>query len=105
GRISSIDGSHDNPVTAGYICAKVRRFGERVYGADRLLFPARRTGPKGHCTFQRTTWDEALALIAERFTGARDRWGAASILPYSYGGSNGRLTPETSEATLFRRLW
>ena len=32
GRIVAIDGSHKNPVTGGYICAKVRRFGERVYG-------------------------------------------------------------------------
>src|SRR5436190_6028410 len=40
GRIASIDGSHANPVTDGYICAKVRRFPERVYGPDRLMYPA-----------------------------------------------------------------
>jgi len=32
GRIVEIDGSRKNPVTGGYICAKVRKFGERVYG-------------------------------------------------------------------------
>ena len=32
------------------------------------------------------------------------RWGGESILPYSYGGSNGLLTQDTSDATLFRRL-
>jgi anaerobic selenocysteine-containing dehydrogenase len=40
GRITAIDGSTSNPITDGYICAKVRRFTERVYGADRLLHPA-----------------------------------------------------------------
>ena len=30
GRITAIDGSSLNPVTNGYICAQVRRFGERV---------------------------------------------------------------------------
>ena len=35
---------------------------------------------------------------------ARERWGGESILPYSYGGSNGLLTQDTSDATLFRRL-
>jgi anaerobic selenocysteine-containing dehydrogenase len=47
GRITTIDGSTANPVTGGYICAKVRRFTERVYGSDRLLHPAVRKGPKG----------------------------------------------------------
>jgi anaerobic selenocysteine-containing dehydrogenase len=104
GRVTSIDGSHANPVTGGFICAKVRRFGERLYGADRLLFPAIRNGPKGHGTFTRVTWDDALAVIAERMNEARARWGGESILPYSYGGSNGLLTQDTSDATLFRRL-
>ncbi|HWP70507.1 MAG TPA: hypothetical protein VNM36_05395, partial [Gemmatimonadaceae bacterium] len=40
GRVTSIDGSSLNPVTDGYICAKVRRFPERLYGPDRLLYPA-----------------------------------------------------------------
>ncbi len=104
GRVTTIDGSSLNPVTAGYICAKVRRFPERVYGSDRLLYPAVRKGPKGEGIFERVSWASALGLIAERFTEARDRWGGESILPYSYGGSNGLLTQDTSDATLFRRL-
>ena len=104
GRITEIDGSHANPVTAGYICAKVRRFPERVYGADRLLYPAIRTGAKGQAQFSRVSWDEALGTIADKMRDARERWGGESILPYSYGGSNGLLTQDTSDATLFRRL-
>ena len=104
GRVTAIDGSPENPVTAGYICAKVRRFGERLYGADRLLYPAVRKGAKGFGSFSRVSWDEAFAIIAERIREARDGWGGESILPYSYGGSNGLLTQDTSDATLFRRL-
>jgi anaerobic selenocysteine-containing dehydrogenase len=104
GRITSIDGSSLNPVTDGYICAKVRKFPERVYGPDRLLYPAVRKGPKGLAVFQRTSWDDALALIAERLSQTREQWSGESILPYSYGGSNGLLTQDTSDATLFRRL-
>ena len=44
GKVVTIDGSRKNPVTDGYICAKVRRFGDRVYGPDRLLYPAIRKG-------------------------------------------------------------
>ena len=104
GRVTNIYGSHANPVTGGFICAKVRRFGERLYGADRLLYPAIRKGPKGQGVFTRVSWDVALATIAERMDEARSRWGGESILPYSYGGSNGLLTQDTSDATLFRRL-
>ena len=105
GRITVIDGSPLNPVTDGYICAKVRRFPERVYGADRLLYPAIRKGPKGSlASFQRVTWEEALATVAWRLGAARDEFGGESILPYSYGGSNGLLTQDTSDAILFRRL-
>jgi anaerobic selenocysteine-containing dehydrogenase len=104
GRVEAIDGSSLNPVTGGYICAKVRRFPERLYGPDRLLYPAIRRGSKGLAGFERVSWDDALSLVAERMLEARVRWGGESILPYSYGGSNGLLTQDTSDATLFRRL-
>ena len=82
GRVTAIDGSHLNPVTGGYICAKVRRFGDRMYGPDRLTYPAIRTGAKGRAQFERISWDDALGRIAERLLDARDRWGGESILPY-----------------------
>ena len=47
GKVTVLDGSTANPVTGGYICAKVRRFPERMYGPDRVLYPAVRKGPKG----------------------------------------------------------
>jgi len=104
GKIIEIDGSRRNPVTDGFICAKVRKFGERVYGPDRLLYPAIRKGRKGEGKFTRATWDDALGLIAERFTRAKAAEGGASILPFSYGGSNGMLTQDNLDAHLWRRF-
>ncbi len=104
GKIAVIDGTTENPVTDGYICAKVRRFGERVYGPDRLLYPAVRRGPKGLGQFERVSWGEALGRIAERMQDARAEFGAESVLPFSYGGSNGLLTQDTSDAALFARF-
>ena len=104
GKIVNIDGSHKNPVTAGYICAKVRKFGERVYGPDRLLYPAVRRGRKGEGKFKRIPWDEALELVVARFERATAECGAESILPYSYGGSNGLLTQDNIDALLWRRF-
>ena len=102
GRILEIDGGDENPVTRNYICAKVRRFASRVYGDDRLLYPAVRQGARGNGVFTRVTWDEALDQIAERMQSIRDRWGAEAILPFCYGGSNGLLTQDTNDAALFR---
>jgi anaerobic selenocysteine-containing dehydrogenase len=104
GKIVTIDGSRRNPITDGYICAKVRKFGERVYGPDRLLYPAVRSGRKGSGQFTRVTWDEAIELVASRFEMAKATAGAESILPYSYGGSNGMLTQDNIDAQLWRRF-
>ena len=104
GRITKIDGSKENHITDGYICAKVRRFHERVYGDDRMLYPAVRRGAKGAGQFKRVTWDDALDLIAEKMQAARDGGGAETILPLCYGGSNGFLTQDYADAILFRRF-
>lgn len=104
GRVTKIDGSTENHITNGYICAKVRRFHERVYGDDRLLYPAVRRGAKGSGLFKRVTWDDALDLIAEKMTAARSSAGAETILPLCYGGSNGFLTQDYADAILFRRF-
>jgi anaerobic selenocysteine-containing dehydrogenase len=104
GRVIKIDGANENHITNGYICAKVRRFPERVYGDDRLLYPAVRRGTKGSGLFTRVTWDDALDLIADKMLAARDGAGAETILPLCYGGSNGYLTQDYADAILFRRF-
>jgi anaerobic selenocysteine-containing dehydrogenase len=104
GKLVEIDGSHRNAVTDGYICAKVRKFGDRVYGPDRLLYPAVRRGRKGDGKFERVTWDAAMELIVGRLQDAKAQHGGASILPYSYGGSNGLLTQDNFDARLWRRF-
>src|SRR6476646_6456730 len=102
GRVVKIDGADANPSTRKFICAKVRRFGERLYGEDRLLYPAIRKGAKGAGTFERVTWTEALDQIARKMLEIRETRGAEAILPYYYGGSNGLLTQNTNDAELWR---
>jgi anaerobic selenocysteine-containing dehydrogenase len=104
GRVVKIDGSGRNPVTAGYICAKVRDFAGRLYSAERLLHPAVRKGPKGSGRFERVTWEEALDLVAGRLDEVRRTDGGESILPLYYGGSNGLVTQGTADFELFRGL-
>jgi len=63
GKVIAIDGSQTNPVTNGFICAKVRRFADRTYGPDRLLHPAVRKGRKGEGKFQRVSWEDAIERV------------------------------------------
>jgi anaerobic selenocysteine-containing dehydrogenase len=104
GKVVNIDGSSKNPVTHGFICAKVRKFDQLAYGPDRLLYPAVRKGRKGEGKFTRVPWDDALELIASKMRDAKAQAGGASILPYSYGGSNGLLTQDNIDAQLWRRF-
>ncbi len=89
GRAVKLDGDHRNPVTAGFICTKVRHYPEHVYGPHRLRQPAVREGAKGEGRFRSVSWDEALGQITERIGEARHQHGGEAILPFFYGGSNG----------------
>jgi anaerobic selenocysteine-containing dehydrogenase len=104
GRITEVDGSRRVALTDGFICAKVRRYPERVYSPLRLRYPQRRVGAKGAGEFERISWDEAIAIIAERFRRIIAEDGAEAILPYHYGGSNGVFGEGASDARFFHRL-
>lgn len=105
GRVTRIEGStRRNPITAGFLCSKVRRFDRRLYGDARLLYPHVRAGARGSGDFRRVSWDEALDRIAEEIRTVQARSGGEAILPYCYGGSNGFLSQSSTDARLFRRL-
>jgi len=104
GRIVEIAGSPEHPITQGYICRKVRHYADHVYSDLRLTTPGRRVGPKGEGAFEPISWDEALTEVVVQMRAAIDRHGAEAILPYCYGGSNGKITQDANDARLFRRL-
>ena len=104
GRITKVDGSRRNPYTDGYICAKVRRYPQRVYSPLRVLYPQRRVGPKGAGRFARISWDEAIDTITVRFKQIIGTDGPEAILPYHYGGSNGLFGEGAADARFFNRL-
>lgn len=104
GRVTALTGDRRNPATQGLICGKVRGFAKQVYGPTRIQTPARRVGKKGEGRFEPISWDEALDTIVSRFRACITTDGASSILPCSYGGSNGWLSEGTIDRRLFHRL-
>lgn len=88
-RIGRVHGAKANTYTAGVICAKVGRYGERIHHPDRLTRPLLRVGPKGSAQFREIGWNEALDRIAERFLAAAARFGSEAVWPYYYAGTMG----------------
>ncbi len=102
--VAPIDTPGVNPVTAGFICQKVRRSVPRVHGPQRLLTPLIRSGPKGSGEFRTASWEEALDLVAARMSAAISGNGPAAIVPYAYNSSTGVLASGGLSALLFERL-
>lgn len=89
GKLTSVKGNADHPMTRGGLCVKLKDYEKRHYHPDRLLYPMRRTGPKGSGQFERISWDAALTEITDRWTAIIDEYGPQAIIPYSYLGNQG----------------
>jgi anaerobic selenocysteine-containing dehydrogenase len=107
-RGSKLRGNPDHPVTRGFLCGKVAQYLEREYSSERLLYPLRRTGPKGssqkNARFERISWDDALDEISSRLANISSQFGPESILPYSYAGTMGYLNGSGMDRRFFHRL-
>src|ERR1700730_12914899 len=79
GKAIEVRGNPDHPFTRGGLCVKVNDYENRVYSADRVLFPLMRTGRKGAGEFQRVSWDAALGEIKTRWRDNIERHRATAI--------------------------
>ena len=106
GRAVRVAGDPDHPFTQGFLCAKVNRYVERTYHADRLLYPMRRVGPKGPgARFERIGWGEAISVVAERLDSIRrSDIGPQAILPYSYAGTMGMVQGSSMDRRFFHAI-
>jgi anaerobic selenocysteine-containing dehydrogenase len=105
GRAVDLRGDRDHPFTRGFLCQKMASYLDRVHSPERLLYPLRRSGPKGSGRFERISWDEAIATVAERFRAiAASPHGPQAILPYSYYGTMGKLQASSLDRRFFHRL-
>ncbi|MGA2396534.1 MAG: molybdopterin oxidoreductase family protein [Steroidobacteraceae bacterium] len=98
-----VTGAAKHGPTAGVLCTKVARYTERTYHPERLLYPLRRVGKKGAGRFERVSWDDAIATIAERL-GSIAAENPEAILPYSYAGTMGLVQGESMSQRFFHRL-
>ena len=63
------------------ICAKGVSAAQEIYDPNRLLYPMKRTNPKGEPgQWERITWEEALSTIAEKLNAVKEQYGAEKVL-------------------------
>ena len=96
GRAVKVAGDPEHPITVGFLCGKVSNYLDRVYSDERILHPL--------VHGRRATWDEALDVVAEGLTRARDEFGGESILPYSYMGTQGLIQGDVMSARVMNAL-
>ena len=83
GRVQAVRGDLASPVNRGLLCVKGYHLPAFLYGEDRLTHPLRRN-PDGE-GFHRISWDEALDLIAEKYSEALEQHGPESVAVYGSG--------------------
>jgi predicted molibdopterin-dependent oxidoreductase YjgC len=75
GEIVGVLPAKEHPVSQGRLCIKGWNVTAFVNHPDRLTTPLVRRGDR----FEKATWDEALALVAEKFASIRDESGPDSL--------------------------
>lgn len=104
GRATAVRGNPTHPFTRGGLCVKVNNYQDRVYSPDRVLYPMRRSGPKGSGKFERVSWDDALAEIKTKWDAITAEHGPTGILPYSYLGTEGIINGLNVGDPFFNKL-
>jgi anaerobic selenocysteine-containing dehydrogenase len=100
GRIVSVTGGLENPVTNGFLCPRGVGDLRRVYSESRVKYPRLRTGLKPGSTFKRATWDEALGDLCGRLKETLDKYGSERVLLLDYSGNSALITSQFAT-----RLW
>jgi anaerobic selenocysteine-containing dehydrogenase len=72
GRLVKLEGHPKSIRGEGHICARGQAGLTSVYDPDRILYPMKRTGPRGSGKWKRISWDEAISELTGRIKKIRD---------------------------------
>ena len=102
GRLVAVEPDPGHP-TGGALCAKGRAAPDLVYSPERLLYPLKRTRPKGDADpgWQRIGWEEALAVTARELRRLSRESGAESV---AFGVSTPSATALSDSILWIERL-
>lgn len=74
-----------------FLCSKGIATLQRLYNPNRLLYPLKRTNPKGSEDpgWVRIGWDEAIKMVAANLNAVKAKYGADRVLFYEGASSSG----------------
>jgi anaerobic selenocysteine-containing dehydrogenase len=82
GRIIKVEGSLENPHSAGTLCSKGAAQRQWVYHEERLRTPLKRVGPRGAGEMVPISWTEALDTITRNLHKLKAESGPESVIFY-----------------------
>ena len=88
GRVVSLKGNPEDPMSKGRMCAKGLAGVQALYHPNRNKYPMKRVGERGSGKWMRISWDEALTTIAEKLMETREKYGAETVFCSTGGGGN-----------------
>jgi anaerobic selenocysteine-containing dehydrogenase len=83
GVVIKVEGTQENPHSAGTLCSKGAANRQYIYHKDRVLNPLLRTGKRGEGRFKVISWDEALDMVTERLNDIKAQAGPEAVVFYA----------------------
>ena len=104
-KLTDFQASKSNPYTAGNLCDKMISFPNDVtYHPNRILSPLKRTGLKGKGEFKNISWEQAISEVAFKLQSIINEKGGEAILPYSFGGNQGKVQSRAISNRFFAHI-
>ena len=77
--IVQVKGDPEGYLNRGYTCFKGRVSADRLTHPNRLRYPLKRAGKRGEGKWQRLSWDDALAEVANNLVRIKEKYGARAV--------------------------
>lgn len=81
GRAIRVEGDEGSLQSMGNCCTKSQSSVRAAYHPDRLMYPMKRTNPKGSADpgWVRISWDEAIETVVSKFKEIQEQYGGEAI--------------------------
>jgi len=93
GRVVKLEGNPSHPGARGKLCGRGNGGAGLLYDPNRLKHPLISTGKRGEGKYRQATWDEALAVVAEKLKAIKEQHGPESVALFTHGTPTDHFLP------------
>ena len=93
GRVVKLEGNPAHPGSRGKLCGRGNGGTGLLYDPNRLKYPMISVGKRGEGKYRRSSWDEALNLVAEKLTKIKQQYGPESVALFTHGTPTDHFLP------------